>query len=149
MNRKKIDNKVINLLYRSLDDKITAQEQEMLANALEQSAELRCEQQQITAMRRLIAEKGGDRFEPFFSARVMQRVNAIRKSPERAAELFESLAYVFRRVALVGGIAVIILFSIHFIQKDDHINLASETVSEMTLDDVLGSAFATSLEEIL
>jgi len=149
MTRKKIDKKITDILYRSFDDELTAKEQEFLANALEHSEELRREHQQIVAMRRMISEKGGGQFEPFFSARVMQRVNAIRKSPDRAAEFFESLAYMFKRVALVGGIAVIILFSIHFIQKEDNTHLASETVSEMTLDDVLGSAFASSLEEIL
>jgi len=149
MTGKKVDKKITAILYRSFDGELTAKEQELLANALEHSEKVRREHQQITAMRRLISEKGGSRFTPFFSARVMQRVDAIRKSPDRAAEFFESLAYVFRRVALVGGIAVIILFSIHFIQKEDNVNLASETVSEMTLDDVLGSAFASSLEEVL
>ncbi len=149
MNKKKYNKKISDILYRSFDGELSGKEHELLANALEHFADLRKEQQQITIMRRMIAEKGGGQFVPFFTTRVMQRINSIQAIPDRAAEFFDSLMYFFRRVALVGGIAVIVLFSIQLIQKDTRINLVSDTITEMTLDDVLGSAFSTSLEEVL
>jgi hypothetical protein len=139
----------VDLLYRSFDGELTPDQQELLIKALQESQELQRIQQRLSTIRRVVTENGNGHFEPFFVTRVMHRINTVQNMPDRASEFFESLSYVFRRVALIGGIAVIVLFSVQLFQKDSEINLASETVSEMTLDDVLGSAFSTTLEEAL
>lgn len=149
MTKKYHDKNVLDLLYRSFDGDLTPGQKELLAKALEQSADLQTEQQRIAAMRRIVAEKGGGSFAPFFGTRVMRRINTIQTLPDRTTEFFDSMVHVFRQVALVGGIAVIVLFTVQLLHKDKEINLASETISEMTLDEVLGSAFSTSLEEVL
>jgi len=149
MDKKYYNKKTVDLLYRSFDGELTPDQQELLIKALQGSHELQRTQQRLSTMRRVVADNGSSHFAPFFVTRVMHRINTVQSMPDRAGEFFDSLAYVFRRVVLIGGIAVIVLFSVQLFQKDSEINLASETVSEMTLDDVLGSAFSTTLEEAL
>ncbi len=144
-----MDKKIIDLLYRSFDNTLTPRERELLDISLEQSEELRHEQERIAATRQVIAENSGGYFKPIFAERVMRRIQTLQKKPDPAYDLFEALVYMFRRVALVGVIAAIVLFSVQLLYKDNETSVINETISEMTLDDVLSSAFSPSLEDIL
>jgi len=144
-----MDNKIIDLLYRSFDNTLTPRERELLDSSLERSEELRHEQERIAAMRQVIAENNGGYFKPLFAERVMRRIQNLQNQPDPAYDLFESLVYMFRRVALVSVIAVIVLFSVQLLYKDNETSVINESISEMTLDDVLNEAFSTSLEDIL
>jgi len=144
-----MDKNLIDLLYKSFENTLTPQEKELLDSSLERSAELRLEKEQIAAMRQVIAVNGGGTFKSFFAERVMRRIHEIQKNPDMANDFFESLVYMFRRVALIGIIAVIVLFSVQLFDKDTVTHVTEQTISEMTLDDVLNEAFSTSLEDIL
>jgi len=144
-----MDKKILDLLYSSFDNTLTPREKEMLDSALEQSEELRREREKIAATRQIIAENSGETFKPFFAERVMRRLESLREKTDPALDLFESLVYMFRRVAFVGAVAAVILFSVQLLDTDHETNEINETVSEMTLDEVLNSAFSPSLEDIL
>ncbi len=144
-----MDKKILDLLYRSFENTLTPQERELLDSSLEQSEELRQEQAGIAAARQMITVNSRMSFNPFFAERVMRRIQNLREKPDPAYDLFESLVYMFRRVAVACLIAVIILFSVQLFSKDNETSEINETISKMTLDDVLSSAFSPSLEDIL
>lgn len=97
----------MDLLFRFFDGELSANEREELETALQNSPELREEKKQLAAVRELIASGAVRKFQPFFAARVMQRIQA--ETSEE--DFFESLIWMFRRVALAGALTVILLFA--------------------------------------
>jgi anti-sigma factor RsiW len=100
--------KLLDLLYRSFDGVLSETERADLENALARSPELREEKKRLEAMRRLVASGTARSFKPFFAARVLQRINAMAGQQE---DFFESLIWMFRRVALAGALTVMLLFA--------------------------------------
>ncbi|MBN2411464.1 hypothetical protein JXQ31_07210 [candidate division KSB1 bacterium] len=144
-----MNKKILDLLYRSFENTLTPRQRELLDSTLERSEELRQEQARTTAARQIITENSRVSFKPFFTERVMRRIQDLQKKLDPAFTFFESFVYMFRRVAFVGVIAVIVLFSVQLFYKDNETSEINETISKMTLDDVLSSAFSPSLEDIL
>ncbi len=140
-----MDEKILILLHRSFDGPLTDSEQDALAEALAASPELRAEKEQIATMRAGIARAPADSFGPFFAERVMQKLAVETASEDNPALFFESLVYLFRRVALAGAVAVIVLVAYNW-QSSDEISLASafganeagvEEVLEMPIESIL------------
>lgn len=99
----------LDLLLRSLDSTLSAEEQEKLQRALETSPELRAEQKRLAEMRRLIAGTADRQFKPFFSARVMRR---LREGEVEREAFVTSLAGAFRIFATVGTVAIIVFLGL-------------------------------------
>ena len=138
--------KLLELLYRSFDDELTVQEADELAEALNRSEELRAERERIAEMRRALGSVNED-FGPFFAERVMNRLEA-RPAENGLENLFQSLLLSFRRVALAGAIVAVGLLSYNLISTGDLSLNGAFAATETTLEDVLQSPLATTLENI-
>lgn len=119
-----MNERILDLLYRSFDDELTKEEQRELAEALSSSLELREEKKRITEMRQRIADEAIRSFKPFFSARVLQR---LKEETVAGEDFFESIVWAFRRIALAGAAALLLLIATNV--------LTERTVS---LDSLLG-----------
>lgn len=75
MNMK--DVQAYELLLRSLDSALNPEEEQLLETALQQSAELREQRESLLAFR-AISSKQTLRFKPFFTGRLMSRIQAER-----------------------------------------------------------------------
>ncbi len=126
-----MDNNLYNLLLRSFDAPLTENEQRQLENALASSEELRTAKDEIITLRLRLQGLKGETFEPFFTGRVMERLNT---PPLSMAEYFVS---VFRDVA-IGAAVLVIICSAYNISREN----------TFTLDSALGIHHQT-LEQIL
>lgn len=110
-----MNSSIRDLLYRSLDDALTAEEKQQLDTALASSSELREEHDQLVKMRQMVSAHAATSFEPWFARRVMRQI----ESGDSASELFfESLFTMFRRVAVAAAVAVAITISYNVMQSD-------------------------------
>ncbi len=98
----------LNLLLRSFDGDLSQNERAELETALQNSPELREEKKSLEAVRGMIASGAVRKFKPFFAARLMQRIQSETAQRE---DFFESLIWMFRRIALAGALTVILLFA--------------------------------------
>lgn len=133
-----MDQKVLELLYRSFDGQLTPAEQERLDEALRHSQPLREEKEKIAAMRQAVSGSAAQSFQPFFAERVVQRIQAERKpQAESGEDFFGSLAWSFRRIALAGTIAVLLLLAGSVIQRGE-ISLNSVlAMPQLTIEDTV------------
>ena len=98
-----------NLLLRSFDASLSGKEQGRLENALQADPALRREKEQLEQMRQKLDRLPPQKFEPYFTRRVMNRLTILKKGPEAADLLFESLQSLFKPVMvfslmLIAGI---------------------------------------------
>lgn len=126
-----MDKKILALLYRSLDQELTAAEQKKLEQALEAFSELRREQERLTTLRQILSEEPIATFKPFFAGRVMRRIRQVNTNEDFAGSLF----WAFRRVAIAGAIAIALLLANNvLIEKDrtldDMLNMPQWTLNE-------------------
>lgn len=92
------------LLVRSFDDSVTESDQAKLEEALNQSGELRSEQVKLRKIRSLLRDQQFS-FRPGFMDRVVAQLVA--NAPEM--ELNRNIYYLFKRVAITGAAAIILL----------------------------------------
>lgn len=127
-----MNHKILELLYRSFDAMLSKEEETLLSQALSSSAELREEKKIIEATRRVVSEEAERSFKPFFSARVMWRINTESLTQD---DFFDSLVWIFRRIALAGGLAVFLLFA-NSLLSERHLSLDSLMgMPQITLED--------------
>ena len=108
----------LDLLYRSFDQTLSHDEEKTLRDALAASPELGLEKARIEEMRALVSQNRRSAFKPFFTARVIQRIDALENPAVNfLAHLFSS----FRLVTLTGAAAVALLIAI---------NVASATAAD-------------------
>ena len=161
----KIDERILELLYRSFDDDLSGAEVAELEVALAVSEDLRREKEEIASMRKTVASSGAEGFGYMFAERVMKRIEAERVgSVERAGaaqraeqsaavkegapSLFESLLGAFRPVAMAGAIAVLALMVYNVVDNRDLSFAAALGISDTTLEEALDSPLASVLEEL-
>lgn len=133
----KMNKKTLDLLYRSFDEDLEDKEQKQLAEALENSKELRREKEQIDAQRRALYESAVRTFKPFFAERVMNRILSPEKKAGVQEVFYESLRIVFRRFAIGAVIVLMALISYNLIKGDilhtDEVYYASDiTIEEIS-----------------
>lgn len=111
-----MDKRILKLLYRSFDDPLSPDEQEQLNAALESSEELKNEKEQIMAARKVFQKSWKPKFEPFFADRVMAQIrNSKTVTTETVDEFVSALVLSFRKIAIAGTIAAILLLTNNFI----------------------------------
>ncbi|MCK4762225.1 MAG: hypothetical protein KAW12_08510 [Candidatus Aminicenantes bacterium] len=112
--------KIQDLLFRSFDDSLNAEEQKELETALENSQTLREEKRQLEMQRTAVAAAGaGLSFKPFFAERVMRRVTTENKKESYSDIFFETLFSLFKRVALAGAAACLIIISYNLVKGEN------------------------------
>ena len=87
----KIDERMLELLYRSFDDDLSASERAELETALAESEDLRKENARIAGMRKALAASGAKGFGYMFTERVMRRIEAERAGSEERSGSEEPL----------------------------------------------------------
>ena len=105
-----MDENMLQLIYRSFDSELSAEEQEQLDKALALSAELRAEQAKISAIRNKVLQSKEPAFRPFFADRVMARIRSANNAAGKEL-FFESLISVFKPLAIAAAILIIIITS--------------------------------------
>jgi anti-sigma factor RsiW len=144
-----MNKKASELLYRSFDGELSKQERRQLKDALADSPELREERERIAAMRDSIASSAARSFRPFFAERVMHRITSLGKARNGAQQFLESLQFVFRRVAVVGATAILVLVAYNFIRSGEISVAGAFGLPQGTLEEILESPFNATLEELL
>ena len=134
------------LLHRSFDDNLTADEQQALERALQSSGELRQEKKRLEKLRDLTPLPDAS-FEPYFAERIVAAIKL--KNARIQQDFFSALNYMFRRIALVGVIAVVVLSSFTLLHKSHSTSIADYAMTRMTLDELVDPTMTTSLEDIL
>jgi anti-sigma factor RsiW len=144
-----MNEKMLELLYRSFDDRLTEEERTCLEEALSTSEELRAEKERVTGMRKSISSSAAASFEPFFAERVMNRIRGMEKADTDEDLFFESLYRMFRPLALAASVVVFTLISLN-LRKSDNISLsAAFAVQEEYRDNLLQTPLESFLEESL
>ena len=101
--------KIIELLYRSFDDNLKEKEQKQLAEALENSKELRQEKELIAAQRQAVSDSAAQSFKPFFAERVMNRIKEISEKKNTLETFYDTFKAVFQRFAIAGAVIMLAL----------------------------------------
>ena len=130
--------KILKLLYRSFDDILDEEEQQELAEALRNSRELEEERGQIEMQRNAISQSGsGLSFKPFFAERVMKRISGEDKKENYAEIFFESLFTLFKRVAVIGAAACIVIIAYNLAKGESLKAEDAFYVSRVTYEEIL------------
>lgn len=116
-----MNERMLDLLYRSFDDELTEAERQELNSALSASPDLQEEKKQLLELRGMVGESSVSAFKPFFSARVMQRVKELQGGPE---EFLHALTWSFKRLAVAGAMAAVLLIAVN-VASDGRLSLDS------------------------
>jgi hypothetical protein len=145
-----MEERILDLLYRSLDEDLGQEERAELDAALAGSADLRRERDELLAMRGKVATSAAESFGPFFAERVMRNIAEEREGQAEGARFFESLQYAFRRVALVAA-AVVAFLLIYNMNQGGSVSVAAAFGAEdtATIEEVLTAPVEEMLEELL
>jgi anti-sigma factor RsiW len=114
--RKEMEKRVLKLLYRSLDSGLKKKDQERLDKALAESKELRKHRAEILSLRQALAQGAARSFRPQFDERVMNRVRSVPKVSRGHEVLVDSYRWVFKRLAAVSLLILMVLISVAVIQ---------------------------------
>jgi hypothetical protein len=137
---------MLELLYRSLDGDLTADEQQTLDGALLESPELRQERDRLSALRQTLGESRRTSFEPFLAERIIQRLQA-KTGPEAYLEgILDSLMLIFRRVAVVGAVIAVAVIAFNLSRSDSVSLNTALAIPEDSIDRVLDAPLTLSLE---
>ena len=141
-----MDEKLVELLYRSFDTKLHPEELKILEKGLSESKELRAEKRKIIFLRQHIARQKNATFKPFFADRVMNSIDSMADLNEQE-QLFESLYTFFRPLAIAAAVLIIIIAGYN-ISSSGEISIESAfAIPSVTLDDVYDSSYALLVEE--
>ncbi|QQS30645.1 MAG: hypothetical protein IPM47_06860 [Sphingobacteriales bacterium] len=107
------NDKLYHLLLRSLEEDLTLEEQQILNTALQEHEALKKEQQRLISNRNLLAGQVFE-FSDGFEDRVMTAVGQIEAAKGKARPFDSSLAVAFRRVAVSGVAAILLLLALTY-----------------------------------
>lgn len=133
----------LELLYRSFDSELTAEQKKELDLALAASEELRAEKEQALSLRSALADSRSE-FRPFFETRVLERIRS--ELPDLPFDrMVDSLTVMFRRVAIAGAFCALILAAVNLTGADD-ISVESLFVWQ---DEPVETIFQTPYEQVM
>ncbi|MGD8539781.1 MAG: hypothetical protein PVI66_13780 [Candidatus Aminicenantes bacterium] len=118
MKGKKHNRKVQKLLYRSLDSDLNDKDRKKLDAALEESEELRKERERLLAQRYAVTESASHSFGPFFTEKVMNRIEGLDQKKNGLEAFYESFMAAFRKVVIVSAVVLVLLISYNVIKSD-------------------------------
>jgi anti-sigma factor RsiW len=143
-----MNERIVELLYRSFDTGLSAQEERDLREALESSEALRREKERIEAVRGMVSTAGANTFKPFFAERVMRRVADLREGRNGMVTLLEWLTRVFRWVALVGAAVAAGLVVLNLVQADGISLAAVFGISDVPIEEIIELPVESMLEDV-
>jgi len=115
-----MNDKILELLYRSFDDELSPEERKQLDEALQNSQGLRAEKAKISNMRATITNSAEKSFGSNFADGVMSRVHAQKQFPEYTIDDFlDSLLWSFKRIGLVASFTLLLLLANNIFKGGD------------------------------
>jgi len=136
-----MNDRMLELLYRSFDNKLSALEQAMLDKTLADSAEFRAEQARILKMRTTLSDHSRQGFSLGFAERVMGRIEKDVKASDFQFNLILGIKQSFRWVA-AAAVPVLVALTIWNFKLEDTQSAESSQTEDVTL-------WETPLERIL
>jgi hypothetical protein len=134
---KEMDERTVELLYRSFDAPLEAAEEERLTAALAGLPELRRLKDEIIVLRRAVADGAARSFGPGFADRTIHRLRSGREREDSLAALVRAYAAAFKPVAIAGLVILAVLVSYNLANRDlmprDAIFYASDLAVEKLL----------------
>jgi anti-sigma factor RsiW len=130
------------LLYRSFDSELSADEASTLDAGLKDSAELRTERDMIASMRGAVSRSVAQSFSMGFADRVMERILPSAQNVSRDESLQDSIRRIFRVVAIAAA-PVCIALAIWNLQVN------GTAVTNAGAEDEMAVVFETPLQSIL
>jgi hypothetical protein len=126
-----MDDKMLELLYRSLDIKLNQNEQNILDTALTNSDELRAHKEAILKMRSSLKNDAPQKFGHLFADRVMQKIEKLeQKSSDEI--FFESIFSVFKPIVFAATFLLVFWVSYKYI-NDGNLFDSAQNSSDITL----------------
>jgi anti-sigma factor RsiW len=135
------------LLYRSLDEDLSAEERSLLEQALAASKGLRREKERLVALRAAISGGAVDSFGPFFVERVMRRIADTRVGM-KAGRFWLGWVPALRRVAVAGAIATVALVTFNMAQIDRVSATAALGLPDYSVEQMTQPGVESFLEEL-
>jgi hypothetical protein len=136
-----MNDRMLDLLYRSFDNELSALEQAMLDKTLAESAELRAEQTRVLNMRTALADHTRSGFSLGFVERVMGQLEKDGKTSDFQLNLIMGIRQSFRWVA-AAAVPLLVALDIWNFKLEDTPGAQTSTADEITL-------WETPLEQIL
>ncbi len=131
-----MDEKILELLYRSFDSNLNPDEQKVLEYALANSKELKSHKEEMLKMRNSLRSDILQKFGYLFADKVMQKIkNLEEKSKDEL--FFDSIISIFRPIAIAATFILIFLVSYNLINENG--NLFNNT--QQSVDITLAEAF--------
>jgi anti-sigma factor RsiW len=129
-----MNKKILRLLYRSVDGELSDKEKLKLSRALEASPQLRREKDRIQQQRASLRQGAASSFRPGFVDRLMHRIHKLESDTNGWEQFYLTLAAFFRRFAVVGALALLLLLSYNLKLGDkleaDEVFFASDAAYE-------------------
>jgi hypothetical protein len=141
--------KILELLYLSFDSHLSDEERRLLEDELSRSSRLREEKARIEKLRRTIGQQTVRSFRPFFAERVMHAIATAREAKNGLERFAEALQLAFRRVALTGAAAILVLLVVNIVRTGDLSVAGALGMPQETLVEVLESPFDATVEDLL
>jgi hypothetical protein len=140
-----MDYKIKKILFESFDRDLKPGEQNKLDKALAESAELQKEKADLERMRNKISTQSGQTFNVLFADRVMHGIRRVKIQKENL-EFFESIAHLFRPIAIAAAVLIIAMASLNLFESD-RVSLESAiAVPEVTVNDAYNPLVDYQLE---
>ena len=127
-----MNEKILEILYRSFDEKLIQNEQNLLDKALQESEELRAQKEQIEKMRTALKDNKSNGFGYLFADKVMRQIKKL-EEPGESQQFFEALYSAFRPFAIAATLLVIFLVSYSVITDNMNLFNDSSQSTEITL----------------
>jgi hypothetical protein len=141
-----MDEKLKALLYRSFEEQLTSEENNLLKEGLKNSSELREEERKISKLRNIIKKEKVSAFKPFFADRVMNEIEAFVKDREEDT-FFESLFFLFKPIAIAATALIIIIAGYNITSSGQFSLEGAIGIPEVTLDDAYDTSLAVVMED--
>lgn len=139
-----MNKKILELLYRSFDERLNPGEQKIFDQALSDSSDLRAEKNRIAQIRTMITDSSPKGFHPFFAEKVLRRIRS--QARPVAESFFESLINLFRPIAIAAAILFIMLLSYNLLKSEDKSLATALAEPEIRLEQALDPTLAWVME---
>jgi len=130
-----MDEKILELLYRSFDSDLKPDEQEKLDEALENSEDLQSQKEEILKMRASLKQSESQNFGYMFAEKIMKKIKETeKKSTDKL--FFDSIISVFRPLAIAATFLLVFLVSYNMLSDNGNLFNDSEEIQDLTLAEV-------------
>ena len=144
-----MNKKLKRLLYKKFDAQLSDKEQELLSTAMKSDRWMQDERDFIERLRASMKASAQETFGPFFADKVVNAVKKIREQDITSELFFEFAFRFFRKLALTGVVACLLLFSIHAIKNKNSTPIDRLAESDLTFEQMIIPSFTPSVEDLL